>query len=63
MIPDLSLAALRQSYASGETTPEEVMAGIRQRSAEYADHNIWIHLLDENDEILDGLLKQLKERD
>jgi len=46
MIPNLSLRALRQAYASGETTPEQVMTGIHQRTADYEDHNIWIHLLD-----------------
>jgi allophanate hydrolase len=49
MIPDLSLRALRQAYASGETTPAQVLAAIRQRAAAYEGHNIWIHLLDEDE--------------
>lgn len=45
MIPDLSLSTLRRAYAEGGTTPAEVLAAIRTRSAEHTGHNIWIHLL------------------
>jgi allophanate hydrolase len=57
MIPDFSLGALRQAYHAGETTPAQVMADIRERSAEHADHNIWIHLLSEQE--LDPYLRRL----
>ena len=61
MIPDLSLHTLRRAYASGETTPEQVMAGIRQRSAGYEGKNIWIHLLTEDE--LQPYLSSLAELD
>ncbi|MGB5996531.1 MAG: amidase family protein, partial [Marinomonas sp.] len=54
---DMGFSALRAAYQAGTTTPESVMAGIRERAAEYADHNIWIHLLTQSEQSrwLDGL--------
>lgn len=44
---NLSISDLRAAYESGELTPQKVCTEIRQQSAEYSDHNIWIHLLSE----------------
>ncbi|MGB3383253.1 MAG: allophanate hydrolase [Marinomonas sp.] len=54
---DMGFSALRAAYQAGTTTPDSVMAGIRERAAEYADHNIWIHLLTQSEQSrwLDGL--------
>lgn len=49
MIPDLSLSKLRLAYAGGESTPAAVIADIRQRSDDYVDRNIWIHMLDDDE--------------
>ena len=41
---DMTLAGVRQSYASG-MTPAELMAILRQRAASLSEHNMFIHLL------------------
>ncbi|KJS08814.1 MAG: allophanate hydrolase [Gammaproteobacteria bacterium BRH_c0] len=50
MIPDLStlsltIASLHQHYRSGDFTPAELAAALRNKAADYSDRNIWIHLL------------------
>jgi len=45
MKTDMTIKALQTAYAEGRTTPAQVMAQIRQRAAEYAERNIWVHLL------------------
>jgi allophanate hydrolase len=59
----LTIPALRAQYAQGAFTPAELMAAIRERAAQYADNNIWIHLLtaEEQQPYLDALAK--KDRD
>ena len=57
---NLSISALRAAYESGELTPEKVCAEIREQSAKYSDHNIWIHLLNEEEQA--PYLKALKGR-
>lgn len=57
----LSIQSLSKDYLSGVTTPEAVMAGIRERSVEYEDRNIWIHLLTEAEQA--KYLEQLKDKD
>ncbi|MDF1820050.1 MAG: allophanate hydrolase [Alcanivoracaceae bacterium] len=47
MIKGMTVGALRAAYQSGTLAPGEVMADIRRRAGDYADHNIWITLLDE----------------
>lgn len=47
MTNNLTIAALRVAYREGNLTPAAVMAQIRERAANYADRNIWIHLLSE----------------
>ena len=44
MSHNMTIPGLRAAYASGELTPGALMEEIRQRAAEYAAHNIWIHL-------------------
>lgn len=50
MTTNLTISYLRAAYASGELTPTELMAQIRQRAKQYADRNIWIHLLNEQEQ-------------
>ncbi|HEY7772255.1 MAG TPA: allophanate hydrolase [Marinagarivorans sp.] len=47
MTIDMGFNALKTAYASGELTPEQVMADIRERAKNYSDYNIWLHLLSE----------------
>lgn len=46
---NLTISALREAYAFGQSTPDSVLREIRARSSETADHNIWIHLLSEEE--------------
>ncbi|MAM87339.1 MAG: allophanate hydrolase [unclassified Hahellaceae] len=58
MLPqNMTIQALRKVYQSGGLTPQTLMASIRKRAANYADHNIWIHLLsaDEQQPYIDEL--------
>ena len=41
---DMTLAGVRQNYASG-MTPAELMALLRQRAESLSEHNMFIHLL------------------
>lgn len=43
-ITDLTLAGVRQRYASG-TTPAQLMAELRQQAESLSEHNAFIHLL------------------
>ena len=45
----MTLTALREAYLTSQSTPAEVLADIRERSQQYAGHNIWIHALSETD--------------
>ncbi len=47
---NMTFEGLKAAYASGERTPAGLMADIRQRSTEYADRNIWVHLLTEDEQ-------------
>jgi allophanate hydrolase len=47
---DLSIAALRSAYAEGSLIPQTLMANIRAHAIEYQAHNIWIHLLSEDEQ-------------
>lgn len=58
---DMGFAALRSAYLAGTSTPESVMADIRERAADYKDHNIWIHLLTEAEQAV--WLDALKDKD
>lgn len=58
---DMGFSALRESYKTGTATPASVMADIRQRAADYKDHNIWIHLLTESEQAV--WLDALKDKD
>ncbi|MBJ7537634.1 allophanate hydrolase [Marinomonas transparens] len=58
---DMGFSALRKAYQDGSATPESVMAGIRERAADYQDHNIWIHLLTEAEQAF--WLNKLKDKD
>ena len=44
-----SISALKLAYKSGELTPEHVLENIKQQSKKYADRNIWIYQLSENE--------------
>lgn len=41
----MTIAALAEAYAAETLSPKIVMDSIRQRAAEFTEHNIWIHLL------------------
>lgn len=58
-IVDMTLAGVRQQYASG-TIPAELMAGLRQRADSLREHNMFIHLLtaDELQPWIDALQKR-----
>ncbi len=47
---DMGFDALKSAYLNGSTTPAEVMQDIRQRAGQYREHNIWIHLLSEQEQ-------------
>lgn len=47
---NLNISVLRESYKQGSISPENVMARLRQKSEEFKDHNIWIHLLSEQEQ-------------
>ncbi len=42
---NLNIASLREAYKNNEITPRSLVETIQTRCAEFADHNIWIHLL------------------
>lgn len=46
---DMSISALQEAYTSGDLTPRTVFADIRKRAELYADHNMWIHFLSEQE--------------
>ena len=50
MFRDMTLKSLRNAYSNGMLTPHEVMKEIRQQCSIFSDHNIWIHLLTEEDQ-------------
>jgi allophanate hydrolase len=43
---NLQLSVLQRDYRSGALTPTQVVEDIHERCAEFADHNIWITLID-----------------
>ncbi len=46
---NMTIAQLRAAYQAGSLTPAQLMADIRERSAQYTDRNIWIHQLTEEE--------------
>ncbi|MFT4775990.1 MAG: allophanate hydrolase [Oleispira sp.] len=58
---NLSIAALRSAYAEGRLMPQTVMADIRAHANQYQAHNIWIHLLSEDEQA--GYLSALADKD
>lgn len=57
---DLTLAGVRKLYAAG-TTPAQLMAELREKAQSLSEHNVFIHLL--SDEELQPWLKGLQQRD
>jgi len=57
----MSIQALRAAYASGELSPRQVLETIHQRAKAHRDHNIWIHML--SDDELSPLLDALSDKD
>lgn len=49
-VQNMGISALRSAYADGSLTPSMLMSNIRQRASEYEAHNIWIHLLTEQEQ-------------
>lgn len=45
----LNLSTLQAAYTSRSISPKDVLDGIRTKSIEFKDHNIWIHLLSEDE--------------
>ncbi|MFC4257736.1 allophanate hydrolase [Marinobacter lacisalsi] len=56
---NLDIPSLLQGYRSGELTPAMVVAHLRERAAEFADRNVWIHLASE--ETLSVYLERLQQ--
>lgn len=56
---DMTVNGLLQAYRSQQLTPQQVIEDIWQRNAQYAQHNLWIHLLskEELQPYLDNLEK------
>ncbi|MAT50112.1 MAG: allophanate hydrolase [Porticoccaceae bacterium] len=46
----LTIGSLRAHYRNNDFTPGQLMAAIRDKSAEYSRHNLWIHLLTEEEQ-------------
>ena len=46
---NLTLAALKQQYQNGDLTPRVLMKVLRENALKYADHNLFIHLLDDSE--------------
>ena len=46
---NLTLAALKQQYQNGDLTPRVLMKVLRKNALDYADHNLFIHLLDDSE--------------
>ncbi|BBN59061.1 allophanate hydrolase [Hydrogenovibrio marinus] len=55
---DLRISSLRQAYADGELSPRELMTLLVEKAESYEDHNIFIHLL--SDEELEPYLTRLE---
>lgn len=55
---NLDIPSLLQGYRSGDLTPAMVVWHLRERAAEFADRNIWIHLASEQE--LAPYLERLK---
>lgn len=47
---NMTITALHNAYADGSLTPQDLLSEIRNRAADFADHNIWIHLLSEEEQ-------------
>ncbi len=47
---DMGINALARAYQSNACTPQDVMNFIRQTAARYSQHNIWLHLLSEEEQ-------------
>ncbi len=58
---NLAISALRKAYAEGAISPESLMNDLREKAAEYKGHNIWIHLLSEQEQ--SRFLNALKDKD
>jgi allophanate hydrolase len=56
-LPNLSLPALRQAYASGALKPADLVARLREAATAGSDDHAWIHILD--DEALRPYLARL----
>lgn len=46
---NMTLSALRNAYLKQKLSPAELLRRIRERSAQYADHNIWIYQLSDTE--------------
>lgn len=57
---DMTLAGIKAQYAAG-ATPRELMADLRALAQHYKSHNIWIHLLSEEE--LEPWISALQQRD
>ena len=47
----MTIASLSEAYQKGSLTPAKLMADIRERTIKFAEHNIWIHLLTESEQL------------
>jgi allophanate hydrolase len=46
---DMSINGLRKAYQCGDLTPKKVTEIIREKIAQYENHNVWIHVLTEEE--------------
>lgn len=58
-LPDLAIENLHKAYRQGACSPRELMYSIRDAAERYAEFNIWIHLLTEEE--LEPYLSRLYE--
>lgn len=47
---NMTVSSLQSAYSAGTLTPAALMADIRARAAAFSEHNIWIHLLSEDEQ-------------
>ncbi|WP_455203647.1 allophanate hydrolase [Kaarinaea lacus] len=55
---DITITGLHAAYNSGALSPRQVISAVLQCCEEYRDHNIWIHLLTDDD--LEPYLERLQ---
>lgn len=47
---NMTISSLHADYQAGKLNPQTLMAALRERALELSEHNIWIHLLTEEEQ-------------